>query len=30
VPTMPFLFQSVEHMRKVLDGPVGEEILKDC
>lgn len=30
VPTMPFLFHSVEHMRKVLDGPVGEEILKDC
>ena len=27
---MPFLFRSVEHMRKVLDGPVGEEILKDC
>ena len=30
VPTMPFLFNSVEHMRKVLDGPVGEEILKSC
>ena len=30
VPTMPFLFRSVEHMRKSLDGPVGEEILKDC
>ncbi|MDQ3059667.1 MAG: TRAP transporter substrate-binding protein [Pseudomonadota bacterium] len=30
VPTMPFLFQSVQHMRKSLDGPVGEEILKDC
>jgi tripartite ATP-independent transporter DctP family solute receptor len=30
VPTMPFLFRSVDHMRKVLDGPVGEEILKDC
>lgn len=30
VPTMPFLFHSVDHMRKVLDGPVGEEILKDC
>ena len=30
VPTMPFLFRSVEHMRKVLDGPIGEEILKDC
>lgn len=30
VPTMPFLFRSVEHMRKTLDGPVGEEILKSC
>jgi tripartite ATP-independent transporter DctP family solute receptor len=30
VPTMPFLFNSIEHMRKVLDGPVGEEILKGC
>jgi tripartite ATP-independent transporter DctP family solute receptor len=30
VPTMPFLFRSKEHMRKVLDGPVGNEILKAC
>ncbi|MBE7416952.1 MAG: TRAP transporter substrate-binding protein [Ideonella sp.] len=30
VPTMPFLFHSVAHMRKVLDGPVGDEILKSC
>ncbi len=30
VPTMPFLFRSVDHMRKSLDGPVGEEILKNC
>ena len=30
VPTMPFLFRSKEHMRKVLDGPIGEEILKSC
>ncbi len=30
VPTMPFLFHSVAHMRKVLDGAVGEEILKSC
>jgi tripartite ATP-independent transporter DctP family solute receptor len=30
VPTMPFLFSSVQHMRKALDGPVGDEILKDC
>jgi tripartite ATP-independent transporter DctP family solute receptor len=30
VPTMPFLFSSIAHMRKTLDGPVGEEILKSC
>ncbi|BDI06539.1 TRAP transporter substrate-binding protein [Sphaerotilus microaerophilus] len=30
VPTMPFLFSSIEHMRRSLDGPVGEEILKSC
>jgi tripartite ATP-independent transporter DctP family solute receptor len=30
VPTMPFLFRSTEHMRKVLDGAIGEEILKSC
>jgi tripartite ATP-independent transporter DctP family solute receptor len=30
VPTMPFLFRSVAHMRQVLDGPVGDEILKSC
>jgi tripartite ATP-independent transporter DctP family solute receptor len=30
VPTMPFLFRSVDHMRKALDGPAGEEILKSC
>ena len=30
VPTMPFLFNSIPHMRRVLDGPVGEEILKGC
>ena len=28
VPTLPFLFKSKEHMRKVLDGPIGDEILK--
>jgi len=27
---MPFLFRSKEHMRAVLDGPIGEEILKSC
>ena len=30
VPTMPFLFSSVSHMRKSLDGPAGDEILKSC
>ncbi len=30
VPTMPFLFNSIPHMRRVLDGPVGEEVLKGC
>ena len=30
VPTMPFLFNSKEHMLHVLDGPVGEEILRSC
>ena len=30
VPTMPFLFDSIAHMRKSLDGPVGDEILKGC
>jgi tripartite ATP-independent transporter DctP family solute receptor len=30
VPTMPFLFDSIAHMRKSLDGPAGEEILKSC
>ena len=30
VPTLPFLFDSIDHMRKTLDGPIGEEILKDC
>lgn len=30
IPTMPFLFRSKEHMRAVLDGPIGEEILRGC
>ena len=30
VPTMPFLFKSTAHMRKVLDGPIGDQILKAC
>jgi tripartite ATP-independent transporter DctP family solute receptor len=30
VPVLPFLFRSVDHLHKVLDGPVGAEIAKDC
>ena len=30
VPTMPFLFGSIDHMRRTLDGPIGDEILKSC
>ena len=30
VPTMPFLFHSRDHMRAVLDGPIGDEILHSC
>ena len=30
VPTMPFLFRSKEHLHKVLDGAIGEEILAAC
>lgn len=28
VPALPFLFRSEDHMHAVLDGPVGDEILK--
>jgi tripartite ATP-independent transporter DctP family solute receptor len=28
VPSLPFLFRSVEHMHKVMDGEIGEQILK--
>ena len=27
VPGLPFIFRSTEHMRTVLDGPIGDEIL---
>jgi tripartite ATP-independent transporter DctP family solute receptor len=30
VPVLPFLFRDKAHMREVLDGPVGDEILADC
>jgi tripartite ATP-independent transporter DctP family solute receptor len=29
VPSLPFIFRSVEHMRKVMDGPIGDSILKE-
>ncbi|RWG77338.1 TRAP transporter substrate-binding protein [Mesorhizobium sp.] len=28
VPSLPYMFRSVEQMRHVMDGPVGDEILK--
>ncbi|WP_445504213.1 TRAP transporter substrate-binding protein [Microvirga sp. G4-2] len=28
VPSLPFIFRSVDHMRKTVDGPIGDEILK--
>ena len=28
VPSLPYMFRSVEHMRHVMDGPIGEQILK--
>ena len=30
VATLPFVFRSVAHQRKVFDGPVGEELLQAC
>ncbi|MFT3734449.1 MAG: TRAP transporter substrate-binding protein [Rhodocyclaceae bacterium] len=30
IPVLPFLFRSVSHLHAVLDGPVGDEIAKDC
>ena len=29
VPSLPFIFRSVDHMRKVMDGPIGDNLLKD-
>lgn len=29
VPSLPFIFRSVDHMRKVMDGPIGDSILKE-
>ncbi|MDQ8020529.1 MAG: TRAP transporter substrate-binding protein [Moraxellaceae bacterium] len=30
IPVLPFLFRSVDHLHKVLDGAIGDEIAKDC
>jgi tripartite ATP-independent transporter DctP family solute receptor len=30
VPTLPYVFRSVEHMRRVVDGPIGAERLQSC
>jgi tripartite ATP-independent transporter DctP family solute receptor len=29
IPSLPFIFRSVDHMRKVMDGPIGDSILKE-
>ncbi len=29
VPSLPFIFRSVDHMRKVMDGEIGDSILKE-
>jgi tripartite ATP-independent transporter DctP family solute receptor len=29
VPSLPFIFRSVAHMRIVMDGPIGDELLKE-
>lgn len=29
VPSLPFIFRSVAHMRTVMDGPIGADILKE-
>ncbi|WP_394180734.1 TRAP transporter substrate-binding protein [Yoonia maritima] len=28
IPSLPYIFRSVEHMHKVMDGPVGDQILE--
>jgi tripartite ATP-independent transporter DctP family solute receptor len=30
LPVLPYVFKSIEQMHHVVDGPIGEEILKDC
>lgn len=29
IPSLPFIFRSVDHMRKVMDGQIGEDLLKE-
>ncbi|HRE20945.1 MAG TPA: TRAP transporter substrate-binding protein DctP, partial [Rhabdaerophilum sp.] len=29
IPSLPFIFRSVAHMRKVMDGPIGDSILAE-
>jgi tripartite ATP-independent transporter DctP family solute receptor len=29
VPSLPFIFRSVDHMRKVMDGPIGDNLLME-
>ena len=29
VPSLPFIFRSVDHMRKVMDGKIGDDLLKE-
>ncbi len=28
IPALPYIFRSIEHMHNVMDGPIGDEILK--
>ncbi|GAA5160256.1 TRAP transporter substrate-binding protein DctP [Viridibacterium curvum] len=30
IPTLPFLFRSIDHMQRAMDGAPGEEILASC
>lgn len=29
IPSLPFIFRSVDHMRKAMDGPIGDNLLKE-
>ncbi|MDR3495613.1 MAG: TRAP transporter substrate-binding protein [Ancalomicrobiaceae bacterium] len=30
IPVLPFVFRDVDHLHKVLDGPIGDALLADC